>query len=87
MSRGVGIGTKVDWIHTSKRGKVVSFEKRFGVVVEIDGTDVIVRRGKRKVRLPIEAVHASGTGSDSLKTLVSALAEEYRKREKREKRA
>lgn len=70
-------GDKVEWTHRSRRGKLVSFTQRYGVVVDIDGEEVIVQRGKKQIRLPIDQVQVAGSGPNQLDEFVSGVVEAY----------
>lgn len=44
---GIKIGDKVEWLHSSKRGRVRSSSLRHGVVESVNGDVATVRYGKK----------------------------------------
>lgn len=79
-ARQIQAGDRVQWTHTSRRGRSISMALREGTVEAVAGAVATVRYGKKTMlQLPLGALHAVGAPS-RLGAVVEAIRAAGRER-------
>lgn len=58
-------GTRVLWMHVSRRGRTASYSTKYGIVLSVDGDIATVKthRGTKKYRIPVDDLRPEGEKS------------------------
>lgn len=73
------IGKKVQWVHQSKRGRVISLTRKTGVIESLDGEIAKIRTSPKAKRLvSVSLHHLHGMDDNPLSEFVTAMADAAR---------